>query len=183
MVSFNSCAWFSVLKPASCQYPSAYIHSIDSRPPLLLYMKASLTITVRPFAVVNCLAFPRVSLNVPASLTCPLGPTPPGMRSTWLARKSSEPLRSIYHVFDSLSRDVSRTSVVGTRRTYIVHFSRCTVLYTGHVLRGAVLAGTGWEVHYGKRPVRRDSGREAFNRHEQCSEGDFSMRVACVLTG
>ena len=31
-------------------------------------MKASLTITVRPFAVVNCFAFPRVSLKLPESL-------------------------------------------------------------------------------------------------------------------
>jgi len=82
-------------------------------------MKASLTITVRPFAVVNCFAFPRVSLKLPESLTWLFGPTPPGTRSTWLARKSSEPLRSMYEVFDSLSRDVRRTSVVGTSRTYI----------------------------------------------------------------
>jgi hypothetical protein len=97
--------------------------------PLLLYMKASLTITVRPLAVVNCLAFPRASLKLPVSLTCPLGPTPPGTRSTWLARKSSDPLRSMYEVPDSLSRDVRRTSVVGTRSTYIVSLSNCASMY------------------------------------------------------
>jgi hypothetical protein len=80
-------------------------------------MKASLTITVRPLAVVNCLALPRDSLKLPASLIWLLGPTPPGTRSTWLAKKSSEPLRSAYEVFESLSRAVRRTSVVGTRRT------------------------------------------------------------------
>ena len=118
MVSFKSCAWLRVLKPASCQRLCPSIYPLYVCAPLLLYMKASLTITVRPFAVVNCLAFPRVSLKVPVSLTCPLGPTPPGTRSTWLARKSSEPARSMYEVPDSLSRDVRRTSVVGTRSTY-----------------------------------------------------------------
>lgn len=38
---------------------------------------------------------------------------------------------------------------------------------SGRRLRGAGLAGTGWGVHCGRRPVRRDSGREAFNRHER----------------
>jgi hypothetical protein len=80
-------------------------------------MNASLTITVRPFAVVYCFALPLVSLKLPVSLTWLFGPTPPGTRSTWLARKSSEPLRSAYDVFVSLSREVRRTSVVGTSRT------------------------------------------------------------------
>lgn len=32
-------------------------------------------------------------------------------------------------------------------------------------IRGAGLASTGWGVRSGRKPVRRDSGREAFNRH------------------
>jgi hypothetical protein len=117
MVSVRSWAWFSVLKPVSRQYYIVFAIRIPSAP-LLLYMKASLTITVRPFAVVYCFAFPLVSLKLPTSLTWLLGPTPPGTRRTWLAKKSSDPLRSAYDVLVSLSRDVRRTSVVGTRRTY-----------------------------------------------------------------
>ena len=108
-------------------------------------MKASLTITVRPFAVVNCLAFPRVSRKLLASLIWLFGPTPPGTRSTWLARNSSEPLRSAYEVPESLSREVRRTSVVGTRRTCDTRSQFMSLAcYTKGpyvVLRGRALAG------------------------------------------
>jgi hypothetical protein len=32
-------------------------------------------------------------------------------------------------------------------------------------IRGVERESTGWGVHYGRKPVRRDSAREAFNRH------------------
>src|SRR5690242_8656476 len=131
-------------------------------------MKASLTITVRPLAVVNCLALPRVSRKLLASLTWLLGPTPPGTRRTWLARNSSEPVRSAYDEPESLSREVRRTSVVGTRRTCgrgqpvgVV----CGPPSGEGDVRGAARASTGWGVHCGRRRAGRGSAREAFNRH------------------
>jgi hypothetical protein len=95
-------------------------------------------------AVVNCFALPRVSRKLLASLIWLLGPTPPGTRSTWLARNSSEPLRSAYEVPESLSREVRRTSVVGTRRTCrrSAHSTQlASVQATYVVLRGRALAG------------------------------------------
>ena len=50
----------------------------------------------------------------------------------------------------------------------VSYMSPCTLIC---IVRGAGLAGTGWGVHYGRRPVRRDSAREAFNRHKQLSGG------------
>lgn len=116
MVSFRSWAWLSVLNPAPCQHHDGALGPPHT--PLLLYTNASLIITVRPFAVEYCFAFPRLSLKLVVSLTWLFGPTPPGTRKTWLARNSSEPLRSAYAALVSLSREVKRTSVIGTRRTW-----------------------------------------------------------------
>ena len=85
-------------------------------PPLLLYTEFSLTITVRPFTVVTCLAFARESRTLGASDLCD-GPGGFGIRKTWLPRNSSETTRSEYNVFESLSRDPNKDSVVGTRST------------------------------------------------------------------
>ena len=53
--------------------------------PLLLYTKDSLITTVLPFIVLNCLALPLLSLTLPSPGACVFD-----IRSTWLAKKSSE---------------------------------------------------------------------------------------------
>lgn len=63
--------------------------------------------TVRPLNVVYCLAFPRLSRTL-------LGTVEAGIRSTWLARNSSDPAKSVYRLPDSRSFEVKSTSVVGT---------------------------------------------------------------------
>jgi hypothetical protein len=91
---------------------------------LLVYKNPSFNMTVRPFNVVYCFSFALVSLKVggPSPLTCFAGgadaETFPGMRMTWLARKSSEFTRSEYSTCVSRSRFERRKSVVGTKRIF-----------------------------------------------------------------
>lgn len=68
--------------------------------------------SVRPLTVVNCFAFPLLSLTFVVSF-----PTPAVViRMTWLAMNSSEFTSSVYGEFESRSREFRSTSVVGTRR-------------------------------------------------------------------
>ncbi len=75
-------------------------------------------ITVLPFTVLYCFAFPLPSLAPDACLPLASAAVLDGKRKTWLPKKSSDATSSVYGALETRSQAVRRTSVVGTSRIY-----------------------------------------------------------------
>lgn len=80
-------------------------------------MKESLIMTLLPFNVENCLAFPLTSRKFWTLSLFPDDVLGFGIRRTWLLRNSSEATASLAKAPLSASREVRSTSVSGTSRT------------------------------------------------------------------